>query len=170
MFFLDKKTFGVSYGWIFPQDGRISVGAGNYAGFSKFSTSELRERLGKWIEDKFGKGILEKAKYEAFPILFDYQGHEFGNIFLVGDAAGLANDLTGGGIIFAIASGRCVAKKILDPSYDSWEIKEILKRKRNSRILFNLMANPRIGPATVEFFVSLLGLRVFRKSIGHMLV
>lgn len=170
LFFLDKKRFGVSYGWIFPQAGRISIGAGNYAGFSKFPTHELKERLGEWIEEKFGKGILEKAKYEGFPILFDYQGHEFGNIFLVGDAAGFANDLTGGGIIFSIVSGRYAAKKIADPGYDGREIEEILKRKENSRKLFRLMANPLIGSATVELFVFLLKFEFFRKRIGHELV
>lgn len=171
LFFIDKEKFGVSYGWVFPQAGRISVGTGKYSfGPDDIPMQTLRKNLDDWVKEKFGPEILEKAKFEAFPILVDYQGYEFGNIFLVGDAAGLANDLTGGGIISAIVSARHVARKIMDPGYKGQEIEMILKAKENSRKFLQLAASPVIGPALAEIFVFFLKIPFLRRRIGHALM
>lgn len=71
-----------------------------------------------------------KSQLQAAPINFDFRGFNFGNKFLIGDAAGFASGLTGEGIYFAIVSGREIAKKILDPNYNLLYLKRILKIKR----------------------------------------
>lgn len=69
-------------------------------------------------------------------INFDYQGHEFGNIFLVGDAGGFASGLTGEGMYYAMVSGQEIAKKIINPKYDTPKISGILTRKvKHDKIL-----------------------------------
>lgn len=167
-FHLDIERFDMSYAWIFPQEGVISIGAGYYPGVAKLSMQDLRANLNEWIKTKFSAEDFKKARFEAFPILFDYRGHEFGNIFLVGDAAGLAHDLTGGGIASAILSGKDVARKIVNPEFDCLEIKKILEKKKSSRAFFELMA--RSGTikrkAIIETFIFLLKIPFFGKKIA----
>lgn len=167
-FHLDIDKFDMSYVWIFPQEGVISVGAGYYPGVAKISMQDLRKNLDEWIKTKFGSNALKKARFEAFPILFDYRGFEFGNVFLIADAAGLAHDLTGGGMASAILSGRNVARKIVDPEYDCQEIRKILKKKKSSRSFFELMASSGVirRKAIIEAFVFLLKMPFFGKKIA----
>lgn len=167
-FYLNIDKFDMSYAWIFPREGRISVGAGYYPDVAKISMKHLRENLDKWIRTKFGPEALKKARFEAFPILFDYRGFEFGNIFLIGDAAGLAHDLTGGGIASAIFSGKDIAKKIVDPEYNCPEIKKILEKKKSSRAFFELMASSGAAKRKIiiETFVFLLKMPFFGKKIA----
>ena len=73
---------------------------------------------------------------EAANIAFDYQGHQFGNIFLIGDAAGLASGLTGEGILPAIISGEEIAKLIINPGYASNKLTNLIKNHSlHTRIL-----------------------------------
>jgi len=167
-FHVDIDRFDMSYAWVFPQESVISVGTGFYPGFSEISMKHLRKNLDEWIRAKFGSEAIKKARFEAFPILFDYQGFEFGNIFLVGDAAGLAHDLTGGGIASAILSGRDVARKIVNPEYDCPEIKKILEKKKNSKAFFELLANSSRSKKKIiiEAFVFSLKIPFFGKKIA----
>lgn len=180
-FHLDIEKFDMSYAWIFPQEGVISVGAGFYPGIAKISMQDLKDNLYGWIETKFSAEeaksslksypnpeYVEKTEPEAFSIPFDYQGFEFGNIFLVGDAAGLAHDLTGGGIASAIFSGKDVAKKIVDPEYNCPEIKKILEKKKSSRAFFELMASSGAikRKIIIETFVFLLKTPFLGKKIA----
>ncbi|MFA6096973.1 MAG: NAD(P)/FAD-dependent oxidoreductase [Candidatus Paceibacterota bacterium] len=150
-FFVDLEKFGYSYAWIFPYKDTVSVGAGFYPGDSKnFSMKDLQNNLKKWAENKFD---LSNSKFEAFSINYDYQGFEFGNIYLAGDAAGFASGLTGEGIKFAILSGIDVAQKIADPDYECVEIKKMLKTKKASETFREYMKiNPIIGKIMLKSF------------------
>lgn len=171
-FHLDIEKFDMSYAWIFPQDGAISVGAGYYPGVAKISMQHLRKNLDEWIKTKFGPESLKGARFEAFPILFDYQGHEFGNIFLIGDAAGLAHDLTGGGIASTIVSGEDIAKEIVDPEYNCPGTKKILEKKKSSRAFFELMASSGTAKRKIiiETFVFLLKMPFLGKKIASRIL
>lgn len=167
-FHLDIDKLDMSYLWIFPQEGVISVGAGYYPGVAKISIQHLRKNLDEWIKTKFGSEALKEARFEAFPILFDYQGFEFGNIFLIGDAAGLAHDLTGGGIASAIFSGKDIAKKIVDPEYNCPEIKKILEKKKSSRVFFEFLARSSRSERKIiiEAFVFSLKIPLLGKKVA----
>ncbi len=165
-FHIDFDKFGFSYAWIFPQNDIVSVGAGYYPRDSEiFSMQDLRNNLSSWAKNKFD---LSKGRFEAFSINYDYRGFEFGNIFLAGDAAGLASGLTGEGIKFAILSGIDIAKKIIDPSYDCMEIKNTLRIKNQGESLRNfLKLNKAGGKIAIEMLAfslkTKLGRSIFPK-------
>lgn len=112
---LNSRFFGNGYGWIFPHNGTVSIGA--YADKNTMTARLLKKRLLTWGESIGFSLTREQARAET--INYDYQGWKFGRIFLVGDAAGLASGLTGEGIYPAILSGEETARTIIDPSYDS---------------------------------------------------
>jgi geranylgeranyl reductase len=108
--FFDAKLFGTWYAWIFPHKGFASIGCGSDPRIIPAGT--LRRNFGEWLERE---GIdCSNGRYEGFPINFDYRGHAFGNVFLAGDAAGLASGLTGEGMHQALVSGEEVAMSIMD--------------------------------------------------------
>lgn len=123
--FFNKKLFGLGYAWIFPHKEFTVVGCGNIS--THRNIGKLRENFEFWFKEK--KINLGKDKLDSFPVNYDYRGFDFGNKFLIGDAAGLASGLTGKGIYSALASGEEVARKILNPSYSCSKIKQILRAK-----------------------------------------
>jgi len=122
--FFEPALFGSGYAWIFPHNNFVSVGC---VTDSKFQTLNLFKNFHYWLKKM--KIEINQAELESFPINFDYHGFKFGNIFLVGDAAGFASGLTGEGIYAAILSGREVAQKILNPNYNFPGIRKLLKKK-----------------------------------------
>lgn len=149
--FFDSKLFSIGYAWIFPHKDYVSVGCGCEPVF--FSSKDLMSGFNKWLADR--KIDVSKGKYEAFPINYDYQGYKFGNIFLVGDAAGLASGLTGGGIFQALVSGEEVAKSIIDKNHISQRMEEILKSNKKQNRTLRLMAKTK-SIAGLEFELFLL--------------
>ncbi len=120
---LDSSLFFNGYSWIFPHDDTVSIGAYAYARSMK--ARNLQQALVKWAS---GRGIcLDGSRAAAENISFDYRGWRFGNVFLAGDAAGLASGLTGEGIYPAIVSGETVAKAILDPGLDPAELARLIR-------------------------------------------
>jgi geranylgeranyl reductase len=124
-FFIDPTRFkSFSYFWIIPHKGHVSVGTGLDVGKS-IKMEHLKSELHKWIKEK---GLsLTNATFESAPINYDYEGFEFGNKFLVGDAAGLTSGITGEGIYSAMLSGDEVAKKIVNKNYIMEELNKYIK-------------------------------------------
>ncbi|MCK4799664.1 NAD(P)/FAD-dependent oxidoreductase [Candidatus Parcubacteria bacterium] len=168
-FYLDFKKFRFSYAWIFPQKDIISVGTGYDPNLSNsnFTIRDLRENFDNWCKKKFN---LENAKFEASSINYDYRGFKFENIFLAGDAAGLASGFTGEGIKFAILSGRDIAKKIVDPDHKCREIENILKIKKRGENFIKLVSyNEFLGKEMMELFTFFLKTRTGEKIAEKLL-
>jgi geranylgeranyl reductase family protein len=96
------------YGWIFPKGDHVNVGLYSYAPDEKID----RSRLAAYIRSRFGSASAED-------VIGQYAG--FGaaqhkvpptRTFLVGDAGGFVDPLTGEGIYFAVASGQAAAEAI----------------------------------------------------------
>ncbi len=125
---VDDVKNSLKFGWVFPHRDFTSIGIGGWtknAVMLKHSLDELCNNL-----------CIEKTRFEAAHINFDYQGFAFGNRFLAGDAAGFSSGLTGEGIYQAILSGEEVAKGILNKNYKYPKIKLILNIKnRHERLL-----------------------------------
>lgn len=93
------------YGWVFPRDDQLSVGLYTLAGGIK----DYRARLARYVE---ARGIVVRgdplATFEAH--LIPVGGHRLAvpeaPVYLVGDAGGFADALTGEGIYHALESGR----------------------------------------------------------------
>lgn len=114
------------YLWIFPHRNCTNIGIG-------FNPGTLTAGLAKVILQQHmkEKGFTANgARLRGGTIGHLYRGHRFGNIFLAGDAAGLASKASGEGIPFALVSGREIGRKILDPDYDMKVFRRLLFLKR----------------------------------------
>ncbi|OJU33929.1 MAG: hypothetical protein BGN96_14190 [Bacteroidales bacterium 45-6] len=135
-FFFDPSYFSAWYAWIFPHRGYVSIGCG--ASPKVLPAKALQDNFHRWLKEQ--KIDISDARYEAFPMNYDFTGIEFGNIFLTGDAAGLLSSFTGEGIFQALVSGEEVAKMILSPGYVSPKIPELIhKHKRHREVLDRLI-------------------------------
>jgi geranylgeranyl reductase family protein len=98
------------YGWVFPKGDHLNVGLGVYndTGEEKLD----RPRLESYIRQRFGDARPEHitGQYLGFGAEAARATEE--RIFLVGDAGGFADALTGEGIHGAIASGQAAAEAI----------------------------------------------------------
>lgn len=151
---LDAQRFGNGYAWIFPHRQRTSVGA--YISHGGMRPHALQARCREWAAS--GGIDLGQARPEAALINYDYQGWRFGNIFLVGDAAGLASGLTGEGIFPAILSGKTVANTILNDHYADNGFARLLKNhQRHARLAAFTASNRTLCRLVMESLV--LGLR-----------
>lgn len=146
---LDSRRFSSGYAWIFPHRETISVGA--YVDARVMRGKQLKENLLQWSET-FNIS-LGGCRGEAEFINFDYRGYRFDNIFLVGDAAGLASGLTGEGIYPAIVSGETVARQIIDPRYTPVELQKMIKNHALHSRMVALLGKSRFISA---FFAELV--------------
>lgn len=162
---LNTKLFGNGYGWIFPHQETVSIGA--YRPQRGIPPIRFKKRLLQWAEAKGFQPNQVQAQAEL--INFDYRGFRFGNIWLVGDAAGLASGLTGEGINPAIVSGRTVAGMILDSEYPAWDITVLARKQHRHREIVDLAAvNKTLCTLLMETLVALLRLRIvdFQKQLA----
>lgn len=108
--FLNTKYFHSWYAWVFPHKNTLAVGACSNAHY--LSGKKLKDNFHRWLKEQ--QFDLAGAEYQSFPISYDYRGSRFGNIFLAGEAAGLASGLTGEGIFQSVLSGQIIAHAILN--------------------------------------------------------
>jgi len=120
---LNAKRFSAWYGWKFPHDNCFAVGC--CCDPRKVSPEKLKSNFIKWLNEK--EINISNAKYESFPISYDYRGYQFNNIFLTGEAAGMASGFTGEGIYQSLVSGKTVAETILDEDHISTEMETVIK-------------------------------------------
>jgi menaquinone-9 beta-reductase len=110
-----------SYGWIFPlPNGMANVGAGFYR--TKLNQHKLPSNSAQSLRDYLAlpavKKILRKAKmvgeFKGHPLKVDYLSAPkyMEDGFVIGEAAGLVNPITGEGIDYALESGEFVAKHV----------------------------------------------------------
>lgn len=103
-------TFPRAYGYVMSK-GRDRTMAGIAWSGEGFDHA-VAARARAWMEKEFRPGG-RSLKLEAMKGNADYRGWAFGNVFLVGEAAGLLNPCTTEGIYYAVKSGEGVARHIL---------------------------------------------------------
>lgn len=108
---LDWGTFVRGYAWVFPKHDHLSVGVGGPASLAKY-LKPYYFRFLKSLEIEH----VEILSYRSFPIPFrtGLGKVQTSRVMVVGDAAGLADPLTGEGIYFAVKSGIMAAESIID--------------------------------------------------------
>lgn len=162
---LDAQKFGSGYGWVFPHKDTVSVGA--YADAEVMTAKKLHHNLVQWGTKK--GFLLSQCRPRAEFINFDYQGHQFENIFLVGDAAGLASGLTGEGIYPAIISGESVAHSILKPDYDAVPLRRLIRNHcRHSRMAALAKKNRFVAAMLAELVAFCLKKKLIDFSAAEM--
>jgi menaquinone-9 beta-reductase len=162
---LDSALFSSGYSWVFPHKYSVSIGA--YVDARVMKAKALQEKLLKW--GKRSGYPLSSCKGEADFINFDYRGYRFNNIFLVGDAAGLASGLTGEGIYPAIVSGETVGKSIINPLFASADLKKIIKNNsRHRRMVSFLGKNKLYSTVLAELVTFCLKRKVLKFNAAEM--
>lgn len=162
--FLNPKSIGSGYGWIFPHINYTSVGV--FFDPKKITATIAKRALDNFLSEQ--KIDARDAKLEAAPINCKYVGLKFKNIFLAGDAAGLASACTGEGIAYAITSGEEIGKMILNEDFNPARIKKIIKYKnRQERILNIFNALPFFQNSLFKLFIFLFRFPYFQKFFGN---
>ncbi|MEO0294186.1 MAG: geranylgeranyl reductase family protein [candidate division WOR-3 bacterium] len=95
------------YSWIFPKGDKINIGLGTTIEFSK----ENERNFYKLLED-YGFPQPKNIYKWTYPIFSNPESLVWKNTILIGDAASLANPLTGGGIYNAVQSAFLASKAI----------------------------------------------------------
>lgn len=164
IWYVNPKKLQSGYIWVFPHKKHTNIGV--YFNPQLLTSKKAKEVLEKYLLDH--KYSFSAQNIKGSVINYLYQGHEFGNIFLIGDAAGLASRATGEGISFALTSGREVAKKIINPKYDAVEFNRILKiKRRQERMLKKFETFPFLQNFFYRIFVNLLQTAWFQKYFGN---
>ncbi len=152
---LDGSLFGNGYGWVFPHTGTVSVGA--YAGAKVMKPVILKKNLLKWSHRNGFN--LSGYKAQAEFINYDYRGYRFNNIFLAGDAAGLASGLTGEGIYPAIISGEAIAENIVNPQKPLTEFSRLVAMHEKHKRMASITGKSRFIRAVLSEVI-VFGLRI----------
>jgi geranylgeranyl reductase family protein len=163
--FLDARRFHLWYAWIFPHGNSMAVGC--CCDPDRINPQKVKAGFHDWLKETgIDKG---DARLESFPISYDYQGYKFENIFLVGEAAGLASGFTGEGIYQSLVSGQEVAKMIMDPAHRPNQLIQVLKYNRTLERIMAVFrwAGPMRG-ALQEFLVFLMTRNWIRDKINAM--
>jgi len=152
---------GAYYACLAPHRGRTSIGIGGDIDLETPDTmkNDLLRYCSKKGFDLTGAGL------EGAFIGCDYQGYQFGQVFLAGDAAGFASELTGEGIQPAIASGEEIAKIIINPKYRPVKIEKILKKKKSHRRVAETRKYLWLAEAGTIFLLVLLRFKVFWRRV-----
>jgi geranylgeranyl reductase family protein len=157
--FLDWGTFPGGYGWMFPKNDHFSIGVGGPAILSKqmmpyyhrflefldFGDSHLTPNpLPNWGGGK-GEG-LETLSLKSWPIPVRTQKGDFhsGRALVVGDAAGLADSLTGEGIYYAVRSGKLAAKACASLLLGQAEALKAYSDQANDELMTELLEGKKI--------------------------
>ncbi len=88
-------------------------------------SGKLKANFHEWLRRQ--EIDVSNARYHSYPISYDYRGHHFNNIFLAGEAAGLASGLTGEGVYQSLVSGETAARIIMDENHVSTEMDAIIQ-------------------------------------------
>jgi len=157
--YLESKLFGTGYLWIFPNKDYTAIGCGS--DLKIMSPKILRKNFDSWLkENNFD---ISSAKFEVALISYDYKGYRFDNIFLAGDAAGLASGITGEGMYPAFLSGKQIAMDIIRTNKSPNLIKEWLKKKRQQEKYMFFLKNSFLKKILFFITVRLLPIKKFQE-------
>jgi flavin-dependent dehydrogenase len=161
--FLHSRYFKAWYAWRFPHRDHDAVGCCCDPAY--LPAQQLKENFHQWLQDHHID--ISGAAYQSAPISYDHRGWHFGNIFLAGEAAGLASGLTGEGIYQALVSGREVAACIGGQKEASDAMKRMLRYNRiQHRIMHALI---RLGPlrgTAHKLIIMMLNNRAFKARVN----
>ena len=164
----DSVLFSCWYAWIFPRHDYVSVGYGHPSkshNLKKIDPVKIRGGFSYWARKN--NICLDNIALQSFPINCDFRGYKFKNIFLAGDAAGLASGFTGEGIYQALVSGEEIARIILEKNYQPRLIKEALQERDWHHLLLRIVYYS--GPLR-NFVFDLVAIGVRIRLLGHILV
>jgi flavin-dependent dehydrogenase len=135
------RTFPAGYGYMMSRSrGQTMVGIA-FEG-QRFDR-DVAVRAGKWVAERFGLDV-STLRHEAAKGNADYRGWRHGNVFLVGEAAGLLNPLSTEGIYYAIRSGEGVGQFLRGNRAGEGILRHLEKIHRKQVRIFKLVTNKRL--------------------------
>ncbi len=153
----DLGTPQAGYGWMFPKRGQLSAGVLSM----RRKSGGLRDALQSYLGTIGPRGVVSSEEHGfVIPIAPRRTGFTRGRVLLAGDAAGLADPVTGEGISLAMHSGRLAAESVQCAHFDvrrscaAYEAglkREILADRRIARALASLLYHrPKIAQSLFE--------------------
>ena len=138
----DFNVLPNGYGWVFPKANHLSCGVFTL----NRNCPEIRKYYDQYVQQKaFAKEIIDvKLSGHRIPLKPVSDQLNTKRCLLAGDAAGLADPLTGEGISFAIRSGVLAAAAVLgnDQNLDRYSMeirRDIAKEMKLARLLAHLL-------------------------------
>ena len=101
------------------------------------------------------------AKLEGQIINYEYRGYRFGNMFLIGEAAGFVSGLSGAGIYPGLISGQEIARKILNSKYRPKITPMLISQKLQEKVLDVLNLNQTL----LKYFIKIMILYLFFSNL-----
>jgi len=149
----DFGPMPAGYGWVFPKRAHLSIGV-----CTMRSGVNLHVSLARYLQ-ALGLEQLERIEKHGFFIPLGARAVARGRVLLAGDAASLADPVTGEGISAAIESGTLAARAIVDGGGEPARVGE-----RYDRALIALRREARLGRilARLTYEWPRLRRRVFR--------
>jgi geranylgeranyl reductase len=152
------------YFWVFPHLKHTNIGVcfnpdTFTAGLAKLALQQFLRESG------FQRG---GARLKGGLINHLYSGFHFGNVFLAGDAAGLASRPSGEGIPFALVSGREIGRRLLDKAYDMREFRGRLSLKRRQETYSRLFESmPRLQKIFLASYFGMMRYAWMQAYMGY---
>lgn len=118
-FLLDLPPDDPGYYWVFPKHGFVQVGVGRLHGLPKRPLRELVDQL-IGSDPRLRDGARLRSRGGAIPFGLARRFARPGAM-VVGDAAGLVNPITGGGLLYAVASAEMAAEAVIRADHGGWD-------------------------------------------------
>jgi geranylgeranyl reductase len=135
------RTFPAGYGYMMSRSrGQTMVGLAFEGG--EFDR-DVAARARAWVSQRFGLPV-ETLRHEAAKGNADFRGWQFGNVFLVGEAAGFLNPLSTEGIYYAIHSGEAVGRHLRGDVEGERMLRHMIRVHKKQVRIFKLVTNKKL--------------------------
>lgn len=119
LLFHTDKRYSPEYSWVFPRGVDPEHGVLDNVGLLATEDRNDWQRLDRFMADwKVGGRVVKK---EAYPIAFNGRGMQRGKTVLIGDAAGMTNPVTKGGMAAVVYASEILADCVRDGSVGDYE-------------------------------------------------
>jgi len=130
------------YGWVFPKGNHLSVGLGGFGFGRQYSLKTIFHEYLKKLEINLPTDV-ETHGY-VVPVSPRKDGFVRNRVFLVGDAAGLADPVSAEGISYAIRSGQIAAAALVDAQLDELRATALYESCLSDEVLVELAAGRKL--------------------------
>jgi len=132
------------YGWVFPKGDHLGIGIGGFG--PRDSKVDLKKELRAYLH-VLKLDLPEDTKIHGYviPIQPRQDGFVRKRVFLVGDAAGLADPMSAEGITAGLVSGRQAATALVESKLDEQRSKQIYEAELARTLLVEVAASRKLA-------------------------
>lgn len=146
---IDFSVVRHGYAWVFPKKEYLSIGVGV---FTRKGPYQLSRVLDAFLEARgLNNGRVFRRRGALIPVSPRRDGFVRNRVLLTGDAAGLADPLTGEGIFAALKSGKLAAEALVSCEFDEKRSRECYETALEAALLKDLRLGRIIASLTYDF-------------------